>query len=910
MAFKIKRVLVVVMMAMMVTMLTGCDIPADVANSLQQSFSDRAEANKNIANRLYGSGLIRQDTYDKLIKEIDGKLGNITANMGADNKATINMLKACVAWRIPIESDHQIIKSYDKNKNPIYKWKHSDEDVIGGSPCAGVLCASSCNICADGDSSHKEMCDTHKSAFITTYLVGLETGALFWTNQVGKEAAQENAPACMGEGAVIKPIEVISESMVKELNEQLSIPIYVLKTTADSNEGTGLDGIMEAVKRADNTNSEKEAESILANYFEAATYKDKNGKENALTIMDPNIPEQQIVRVTSKSYEEAENSNWDPYTFNGEQVEVCHYNGYANFPSDEYGNAPGIDATIYMAGEKVLAVRMVEFNKKAVDELDRRIGLGENRYLVLNGRAYLMEYPIGYIEGFIETEDRLGYNSIIKQSQLGFNLLTGEFSKFSTNEDGSITNQSVAISKDDPYLTYMGASSASEESMASLIMYGETGVSTTYGGEAQEDRDMACNPPWDLKFGGTDSNPYVVSTGRIVLRDYLEATYAPGIVSGDSVIVLGRKLRILQLDGDKSNPVAKFYGKDGAPLDGSDINIFIDDFASISPLTYGTPYVEYISSKKEKLDITAEITLANGNTWSPSSSEASDDSGDADVDVNDSSDSSDENNNTGSGNSTSDSGSSGLKENLSEISGLNHRITSVIYPTTRFPGPSIGFSDYSETDNKQLFYAMLVKKDMFETGLFSGWVQSTDQNQNSVLWWNNWLSDHGYLYNINPDNLVDYLTGNFKYELNKSGVIILDLETIAKIQEEFDQQDKVETSRGLRTVFIILGYILIAYSFILLIAWNVDVNVDLGFNLLEKLSLGRWVAVKDYEEMPFINQDEVSFINFWEILVKCIIIAALGIVLILVNAVDLMIMLVSLFGGVAEYLTDLFLGVR
>ena len=137
---------------------------------------------------------------------------------------------------------------------------------------------------------------------------------------------------------------------------------------------------------------------------------------------------------------------------------------------------------------------------------------------------------------------------------------------------------------------------------------------------------------------------------------------------------------------------------------------------------------------------------------------------------------------------------------------------------------------------------------------------------------------------------------------------MLDLETIAKIQQEFNRDNNIAMGHGMRTVFMVFGYLLISYAVILLIAWNVDVNVDLGFNILEKLSFGKWIAIKDYDEMPYVTGD-TNFIKFSELLVSCIIIITVGLLLILVNIVDLILMLIQLFGGIAVYLSKIITGV-
>ena len=94
-----------------------------------------------------------------------------------------------------------------------------------------------------------------------------------------------------------------------------------------------------------------------------------------------------------------------------------------------------------------------------------------------------------------------------------------------------------------------------------------------------------------------------------------------------------------------------------------------------------------------------------------------------------------------------------------------------------------------------------------------------------------------------------------------------------------------------------------------MIAWNVDINVDLGFNILEKMTLGKWVAVKDYEELPYMNEGDTKFMRFGQLLVSCIFIIAVGILLIQVNIINIVLTLIRALGGLSGYLSGILTGV-
>lgn len=1121
---KVKMIAMLLMTLMTLTLLTGCDIPDDIVAEIKTALNSRADMNVNAAKELYNSGLITEQTYNTIAENINNNVRKMAEGLTKEETAK-NMLKAVVDWRIISNCDstnpHVLV-------NGVSKPKYTDDEFNSMIP----------------------------------------TNAIAYKAGINGEPIRRSL-GVNNNNASIKPIIAVDNDAVANINETLGLPICVLNTNFDNK---GLDEIIEAVAQA----TESKNQAVLDQYFSPVYKTDANGASVPVTLIDTSKPENQVVVMSSGSPRVNDDNvvvkEVDAYygEANADNKHDC--NGSVSPMDYEGENRLGKDMIINSSylGYPVMAVRLQEFNQDAIDLVKEKVGMSQDRYFVLNGKIYIMEYPVGYIAGFTETADRASYEPVIERSQLSINLRTGDLYKCEVDSSGNFSSDTVKISKDDPYLSYNGALSALDESKASFVIYGETGIKD--GTEPAGARGGA----WDLRYGDAydkdNKEGIKVSVGRIVLRDYLEATYAPGVVAGDNLVVLGRKLRILQLAGSKENVVARFYDKEGNILGDDSAKLFIDDFADVDMLTASSPKSAYISKIQEDITTqvttpvitipisnkpgagtsgggiggtgqggtgggkgstgtvtliesatlalydtaaqTIELTMKNGveptalsvktavttasvpvfigysvlsaedkaaiindvtnlltdlyvNGAAPnrpggssgesssggSSSGGSTTPGDGDAgggavsnatidtttidaivnnykeqlasaaasgvmevkfpasgDVVSNSIASEfvdnalkreldtfntnlaangssvsnaeikrvgdiltdkiiymmpENytdeakvkistyiqgllksriiNVEGRANTTarlfdiydnlvpmaptttptttptpapaassqpSSNPASSSKNNLSKIDKLDAEIINTVFCTTTFPGKLIGESDYSMTDEKPLFYAMAVKASMFNTGLFSGWVQSSDETQNSTLWWNNWLGAHGFQYKINSDNLVNYLKGNYAYELNKSGVIILDLETISKIQNEYKEQSQLETSRGIRTVFIVLGYALVAYSLILLVAWNMDVNVDLGINILEKLSFGKWVAIKDYEELPYLDTDDTHFVNFKDLLVSCIVIITVGIILILIDIIDLILMFIHLFGGIADYLSKIITGVR
>ena len=650
------------------------------------------------------------------------------------------------------------------------------------------------------------------------------TNLVIYARDNGGEDLTNNIPALGGNNGDIKPISIMSENDIDTINKSLSIPIYVLRK--DLNDG--LDGIIEAIKKAKDSGDL----SGLSVYFEEAKYTDESGKTKTLTFLDQTG--ESIIGVTSGSSEATEpykmtTNNFDPYYTGG---------------LTQYENRPGKDLRISQGGKDVLTLRLIEFNSDAIEVLKKQIGLNKDKYLVLDGKAYLMEYPVGYISGFKESEDRESFEAVIDESLLNINLINQSLSKHSES-----SMQSVEIDSTNSYLSYSGAKSNSDESMASFTIFGSTGEATDGG--------------WGITLGDK-----AVNMGRVVLVDYLELTYAPGVGSNsENIAALGRKVRILELVGNKGDAVGGFYDLEGKPLGKADsegnitpYKLYINSFIDIGSLTDGA--VKYISASKEKLGDT-------GNSGGSTDEDAS----------------------------------------YESLSNMKHSIVSEVTCTTSFPGNIVNKYDINFTDKKPLLYGIIIQDSMFDTGLFSGWIQSTDESKNSTLWWNKWLSERGFSYSINIDMLVNYLKDNFSFELSEEGIIVLDLETISKIQQEFDNDAKSDMSKAIRSIFIIFGYILICYAILLMIAWNVDVNVDLGFSLLSKASFGRWVAVKELDEVGNVIMSDVAFVKFSDVVSASLIIVTIGILFIVVDIASLVLMLVNLFGGIADFISKMVLGV-
>jgi hypothetical protein len=235
---------------------------------------------------------------------------------------------------------------------------------------------------------------------------------------------------------------------------------------------------------------------------------------------------------------------------------------------------------------------------------------------------------------------------------------------------------------------------------------------------------------------------------------------------------------------------------------------------------------------------------------------------------------------------------------------------------TQFPYVSststlaVGADDWNnDSSQKQRFFVLFVAKNMFDSTLFSQWINN-DSSSNSLNWWNDYLASYSYTYTVSHEAVNSYLTTNFTYELNQNGVVVLDLDTINKVAQIYKTEADDQRVSNIRTFFMIFGWFLIGYSMILMLAWVLDANTDVGIKLLEKLTLGNWVAVKYEDDIPYRNTNDRTYLTGGKMAIKCMIIVTIGVLLIRINIFRIVLKLINLFGGFASQVQSIILGLR
>ena len=666
-----------------------------------------------------------------------------------------------------------------------------------------------------------------------------------------------------GKTEPVKVVDISKDSSI--FDEALNFEIYVLKSDINtSDKSGGIDGAIESVKNSMGNDGKLTTIAGLTEYFEPA--KDKDG--NAVKLRD-------LVEV-------------------GDLVCTSTENRYSSL------NEPGKDLVVKQEGRDILAFKMQEFNQKNVDKflsilgIDATNGQSTGKWVYyLSGknkdgdggvnRVYLMEYPVYYISGMQDSlNDPDMTELVLAESDLYVNILNGKMLVDVKTNNGAEVKAVVTNANDDAYLTMNGASNFNDSSKSAFVLCGSTEIT--------------------LENEFDDSNKSVdVMTGRIVLRDYLEVTYAPGFdnVDNSDIAAFGRKIRFVNMmpvKVDYESPVqsmssnnssysgsgpsnqiillnknehcAIFVDKNGAELNGGNTpKLYINDFCDFNSLLNG----------KIKRPTSAKELVGSGK---------------------------------------------GEEDAEKSAAGLDwESTTDTVNISTRFPGPDLGKTDYINDGNvlsaaytideqhiHQIFYGVTTTHDLFSSALFSTWVNNSDKEA-SLGWWNKWLSDNKYVYKLDTTNLEAFLHDNFAFELSQNGIVILDLETVAKIQEEFDKDANAQANRTVRTVSRLLGVFLMFYSVVLGLAYVADVTADLGIRFLEKLTFGQWVAVKYDTDVPTHDQESRQYLTFGRMASRLIVLIGVGALLASVDILNLVIILIDTFGGIANKIGEILTGI-
>lgn len=874
--------LICVMLASIVCIstLTGCNLKIDLSGiegdmgSIEDGDS-RLGQDYEWAQKLYDGGFITESTYSTIIKNIkeaerafyavvsgakDLKKKSFSSNSEAVDQVNavctqkgFNVRKSAVAW-------------YVRGSTADSAAKHDNED---------------------------DACNKYISNFFTYYDWSDESEKKvkeWWHTWVFADGLPDK-PARRGEFVQrvqtdyiisdlgYEPVEIVPESVEKEIDEVLEYPIMVLRPDAYQKLGTSnLDSLKDKLQgplvRARSGTASKSDMSLLNEYF----YKPSSD----YTLLN-------IVKTNG-----GDESSWE------NMVRDTSWN-YNEKVGDKIPSSQGLDIALYQDGAASLMCRLHEFDETAVrnfgDAIDlfnydnihkdakygKYIAARPNESADFNGAIFLIEYPVQRVDRIrtlsIANGDIPSRHSLaLKNAGIGINIMSGGVIKYDVDGKDNFKTSGVYIDCEDMYYTsaFFGDSGGS-----SFSLFGYTTMKSGFG---------------DLKLRNgkkLEATEKEFTVPQIVLMDYLEATFAPAFYTDSNLVVFGRKIRFMTSgrvakttnsmtlsDGTriyqyewqcttKDTGVAKYVDLKGNP--GSH-EFKISDFADVPALKFETPECRFICPAGKEPGELAPATNVKD-----------------------------------------------MERTIYDLKQV--RICSTdedeeVKPSVMFPGQDIGLEDYNSEINssalktRQRFWAIAVRLDFKSTSLIKDWIENNSMDGNSLMWFNSYLEANKFKYKVPLKDVENYFMSHYASEMGQEGVLMIDKETIKDITELYDKEDSQNRNMVIRTTFIVLGWVLMSLSMVLLLLWALDANTDLGLNLLEKATFGHWIAIKYASDIPDGPTGDKSYITGRKVLIRSIILIAVGLLMIRIDVFEIVHLIVVLFGEIASKIEEIIKGIK
>lgn len=685
-----------------------------------------------------------------------------------------------------------------------------------------------------------------------------------------------------------------TEESEKLLSQVAKVDLYVLKPLET---GKTLDDVIKQVNRYMDSKKD-DFETYLGDYFAPAktpkmnngvVEKDANGNpimENVTMELPPALAKTEAPGNSTQLGSHFEATGWRDYkvcdcTHGGDNPDCDITGDHACYQYDEKGDTLCSNSKTVEKAAKLCTIRLYEVNPDFMEIITSMDDSEDPNYIFHRDssggvRMILLNYPVTYIEKIKKVENENDtFESIMKTSDdLFVNLKQGKL-KRKLSKEGEPVYTDVAQNGSSLYIT----DSVSQQSMSNyksektIETQGLSGSSFLMYGESTSEMDTSLIKNKEVKKE--------VTSGSIVLRDYVETVYMPG-VSNENWIATGRKIRFEQFKGSSNLPWATYIDNAGHPYQDSYMpKIFIQDLLeNKSGHTNGS---EYFNKLRPDNNFELGLSGVNGNNYS-------DADGDGRID------------------------SSVLDSKLQtyykdEIELALQMPSEFLDSADMDSGDASNIpSEDSETKVNPIIYCIKTDKSMFETKLKADWLNSTDP-MNSVVWWNTWLMNNGFSYQLGINETKSYFEGTYGYEANEDGYINFNLDTIKKLQDDLDTQKRVRTINYIRAVFTSLGVVLMFYGLILLGAWAFDVNISIGMPLLKILTFGKMIAVTEQldnsGESYNVGGKKVMMMDFKNIVLVALGVSLAGVVCAFFDIMSVVEMIIRLVTTIAVELYEL-----
>lgn len=941
----LKLSIIMFMVTLLTVMVTGCDTSKLKAScqSLRDQFESRATANKNIAEDMKNTGLISKDYLDTLNTSIDQHMDELAKkfeipddvdklDFGKDGKYN-TVLKSVSAFALPypgyLGAYYGTTGRGEKDINNEDQYVHADEwpksDGDAGSPTilTQLFFWAIVNY-GDSDAGNKVVRsglfrptkDAKDGSYIAGGLRNDRIESAYNDPDMPSVNNNINLNWLRLKDSEVVPYEIVSDSIsgTETLNDVIKSPIYVLDASKlNASNGVDIETMMgtiqELLKPEDEggvSNSEK-VSRLTANYF----------KKTDKTLVENDTVTGVLI---------ANSTGYDEMNMTGLQDKVDN-------------NRPGKDLIITEWGYPLFTIRLKEFNKDAWEEFKEKVGLGEDSVSIIrsgneNSACVVLDYPVStlatlststdgtlsgvlynpfkdYNGGFCGYKD---YNPYKETCYMSVNIYTGKLIKNKRISNNEV--QKATVDNDNSYMIVAKKTEQTASSKSSFELTKGSYNFTVQGVKKENNPSSSTN-----KGDYFRNNPTDVEVPEILCKDYLEAVYAPGFNSGEDWVTFGRKLRLENYTievSSNSRATLKWNLKASSNIAG---------YVDINGDTVSKAKVQYneIADMKSYKDGYAELTdEEDPSTGELNYSEHTLTDKEFNIHLADFQDELTDEDNQPKNDDGTLKATTGAKIQL-ESSGtssaegvkkLDSWITNSMFVSVPFPSNYIDSADYKDagfvTKQNQVFYAIGTTKTIFENDLYTGWINKSQSDEDSekacMDWFIGWLSDNEYNYTLEKDKLEAYLKNNYSYEFAKANdVILINPEVVAKLQKDLDEEKSLSQAKKFTSVFKIVGWGLISYSLILIVAWVLDTMVDIGIKLTNKITFGKWEAVRYESDLPAVGDtSDIKYISLPTLIKSVLMIDIVGIILIVVPALKLLAGLLGVFGKIAEYFDDMF----
>lgn len=552
----------------------------------------------------------------------------------------------------------------------------------------------------------------------------------------------------------------------------------------------------------------------------------------------------------------------------------------------------------------IMTIRMLEINPHYVDLVTNSSSYNNSggKYVLVGDKALLVAYPVSYLKAIKQNGDKFEF--VREQSNLLLNIVSGGLSKFELTSDKKIDtatgienySNKLLFADETDINILLGKASDDEVKSITTEKFMENGKESTkvletvtkaakngkgYKMDSSKlfSTDKMSNASFmmlpsskkDVTYVESVKDPndsskkiqceFTVSCNEIVLKDYLECVPTPGY-HDSGYTPLGRRIRfrseVIENGGAETDTWAMY-------IDNSGSNMF--------PLSANTALTSMPITLNDIVS-----TDSNANLVQKLKKDAA-------------------------GEKVAGTGDENSKAKMLGDPGAEIEYLQEMNISFRFPGVMRASSDANLKDSKQLMYAVKINKDIFETSLYSSWLTSDDK-YNSTGWWNDWLSANGFSFKVDIKKLLGDVKDAESYEREQKEVIKLDLNVIGSIQDDIDDENTMDMLAMIRTIFFIIGIILLFYGLLIPCSWLFDTNVPMGPKVLTLLTFGRWVAVPEKDEFC-TDSENVNYVDLKDVIIGGILVIGLGILLTSFDMVKLIATIIGAMGNTAKWLWNL-----